>query len=118
MQSLTPVMLYSCWLPLLKVERTELSTTIRLTKTKKVLLQVPARLRNCFLVTFENCKCFTLTSEKKNLFFRMTPKSLENFYIDLMAFRQGMLATGAADELNATATVEAIFWQFSPVLRK
>ena len=49
---------------------------------------------------------------------RATADGLEDLYIDMMACRQGMLAAGAYDELNAYATTEAIFWRLPMDLRK
>ena len=49
---------------------------------------------------------------------RTTADGLEDFHVDLMTIRQGMLAAGAEDDLNATATIEAVFWRFPPELRK
>ena len=55
---------------------------------------------------------------KRGPVIRMTPESLEDFYIDLMTFQQGMLAAGADVELNAIATIETVFWRFPPDLRR
>ena len=55
---------------------------------------------------------------KRGPVIRMTSESLEDFYIDLMTFQQGMLAAGADVALNATATIETIFWRLPPDLRR
>ena len=55
---------------------------------------------------------------RKGSVIRTTADGLEDLYIELMTVRQGMLAAGAEEDLNATSTVEAVFWRFPTELRK